>query len=492
MDERVARDVVLMRSIETADTKQEILSDDDRLYASRSARELANWQAAEGKTDPTLDHFLEQRSSLILKRLAERTPAFATFLQRRPLSPKITVLLPVLGLLAGAGLDRIGDPHRVDLLSAPLLLILGWNLLVYLVLLAWLLVPAKTTGWASPSLLRRLTVGKATLPRKLPAAMAAGLTQYLADWSRLANTLVRARLACAVHLAAAAFALGAIGSLYARGLLTQYAAGWESTFLDARQVHELLSVLFAPALFVFPLQGFSLADIETLRFAQSTPIAGGARWVHLYAATLALFVIVPRLVLAMLAGWRARRLARNFPLDLEQPYYRKLADRIGASGPAVLRVLPYSFTLDEARHRGLAAVAAMALGEQAQLMLRPAIPYGEDPKDFLADAAHGEQQVALTAVLFNLAATPERENHGAFLDHLVRHAARGVAVLIDESGLVERAASQPGFESRLAERLALWRQFCSYHRTTATFVNLLHPEKYPIDLGAGLPLSAAP
>jgi hypothetical protein len=492
MDERVARDVVLMRSIETADTKQEILSDDDRLYASRSARELANWQASEGKTDPTLDHFLEQRSSLIKKRLAERTPAFAAFLHRRPLSPKLAVLLPVLGLFAGAGLDRIGDPHRVDLLSAPLLLILGWNLLVYVVLIVWSLAPAKTTGWASPSLLRRLSVGKAALPRKLPAALAAGLTQYLADWPRLAAPLMRARLGFAVHLAAAAFALGAIASLYARGLLTQYAAGWESTFLDARQVHELLSVLFAPALFVFPLQGFSLADIEALRFAQAPSGAGGARWVHLYAATLFLVVIVPRLVLAMLAGWRARRLARNFPLDLGQPYFRKLADRIGASGPAVLRVLPYSFTVDEARHRGLAAVASMALGEQAQLMLRPAIPYGEDPKEHLADAALADQGVAVTAVLFNLAATPERENHGAFLDYLVRHAARGVAVLIDESGLVERAGAQLGFEARIAERIALWRQFCSYHRTTATVVNLLHPDKYPLDLGAGLPLSAAP
>jgi hypothetical protein len=34
----------------------------------------------------------------------------------------------------GAGLDHIANPHRVDLLSAPLLLIVAWNLLVYLAL----------------------------------------------------------------------------------------------------------------------------------------------------------------------------------------------------------------------------------------------------------------------------------------------------------------------------------------------------------------------
>jgi hypothetical protein len=492
MNERVARNVVMMRSIETADAKREILSEDDRLYASRSARELANWQASEGKTDPTLDHFLQQRSDLILKRLAERTPAFGSFVHRRPLMPALAVLLPTVGLVAGAGLDRIGDPHKVDLLSAPLLLILGWNLLVYLALLVWACIPSRKTGWASPGLLRRLAVGKAALPRKLPAALATGLTQYLADWTRLSHTLVRARLSRTVHLAAAAFALGALLSLYARGILTQYAAGWESTFLDARQVHDLLSVLFAPALFVFPLQGFSLADVEALRFVQNPSPAGGARWVHLYAATLFLFVILPRLVLAAVAAWRARRLARNFPLDLEQPYFRKLADRIGVAGPAVLRVLPYSFTVDEARHKGLAAVAAMALGEQAQLMLRPSSPYGEEPREVLQDVSLDDPSVAVTAVLFSLAATPERENHGAFLAHLARHSPRGIAVLVDESGLVERAAGQAGFEARIDERVALWRQFCSYHRTTATFVNLHHPEKYPLDLGAGLAVSAAP
>ena len=46
-------------------------------------------------------------------------------------------------------------------------------------------------------------------------------------------------------------------------MLTQYAAGWESTFLAAPQVHALLSFLFAPALAVFPLQGFSLADVPS-------------------------------------------------------------------------------------------------------------------------------------------------------------------------------------------------------------------------------------
>jgi hypothetical protein len=131
--------------------------------------------------------------------------------------PKIAVLLPILGFIAGAGLDRIGNPHRVDLLSAPLLLILAWNLLVYLALIVWALIPSKNTGWASPGLLRRLAVGKDALPRKLPAPLAAGLTNISATGRQLSAKLVKLRLGRSVHLAAAAFALGAIASLYARG-----------------------------------------------------------------------------------------------------------------------------------------------------------------------------------------------------------------------------------------------------------------------------------
>ncbi|MGI4716797.1 MAG: DUF2868 domain-containing protein [Janthinobacterium lividum] len=489
MNEQVARNAVLVRAIETADVNHEVLSDDDRKYASRSAKELAAWQAADDKSAMTQHHFLEQRSEQILKRLGERTPAFGAFARRRLGLPGFWLALPFLALVSGAVIDRIADPHRVDLLSAPFLLIIGWNLLVYLFMLVWACIPGKRQGWASANLLRRLSLGKVAVPRKLPAPLASGVASFMAEWALLSEPLTRARLSRTIHLGAACFALGAIASLYARGLLTQYVVGWESTFLDGREVHSLLSWLFMPAMSVFPfLQGFSLAEIELLRFGRTVTAASGERWVHLYGATLLLLVVLPRLLLAAFAAWHARQLARNFPLDLDQPYYRKLADSIGAGAPALLRVLPYSYTLDEARDRGLWAIAAAALGAQARVQLRPATDYGIEPKDALRDAALDEAGVTVTAVLFSLSATPEKENHGAFLDYLSKRVRRGVAVLVDESPLIERIGAQPGSAERIAERTALWRQFCSFHGTSATFVNLLQPDKYPIELGAGLRL----
>jgi hypothetical protein len=469
MNEQTARDVVLVRAIETADQKKEILSDDDRIYASRSARELAQWRAADRKTDVTGDDFLQQRAEQILKRLAERTPALANFVKRRDPLSALSLALPVIALLLGAGLDRITDPHRVDLLSAPFLLIIGWNLLVYLGLLVWLFIPSR------PRALRRVSV-----PRKMPQVLSTALLDFTREWSQLSLKLRSARLSRTVHLSAAMFAVGALVSLYARGLLSQYAAGWESTFLDARQVHGLLSFLFAPVVALFQLQGFSLTEIEALRFPQTTAAAGGARWVHLYAATILLLVVIPRLLLSLTGQWRATLLARRFPLDLDQPYFRKLSDFMGMAQGGMLRVLPYSFTVDEERHRGLGQIAIMLFGEQGRVMLRPSTSYGEEPQGGVPN----DLDVTMTAALFNLTATPERENHGAFLDYLVKNAARGVAVLLDESGYLERIG-----QDRLAERTALWQQFCRHHRTTATIVNLRAPDALPLE--GGLTLSDA-
>jgi hypothetical protein len=485
MIEQLARDVVLVRAIESTDRQREILSDDDRMYATRSARELAQWQAADSKSAVTAEHFLQQRAGLILKRVAERTPAFGAVLARRGAMKGLAIALPLAALLLGAGLDRIGDPHRVDLLSAPLLGIIGWNLLVYLALLVLPFMPAARDGW-SASLARRLG-GTMALPRKLPHALAVAMAEFALQWTRLSAPLTRARMTRAMHLAAAMFAAGAMLSLYARGLLSEYRAGWESTFLGAAHVHAILAALFAPALAVLPLQGFSVADIESLRFSAAPSAAGGARWVHLYGATLMLLVVAPRLALAALAHWKARRLQRAFPLDLGEPYFRHLGDAMGTAAPAVLRVLPYSFTLDEARDRGLAQLAAMLLGEKASVMLRPSSAYGDDPQDVLREVGIDDPSVSVTAVLFNLAATPEKENHGAFLDHLVRMSARGVAVLIDESSLMERSGAD-----RVAERVALWQQFCTFHKAPATIVNLLHPELRAPDMDAGFAVSKAP
>jgi hypothetical protein len=480
MEEHVARDVVLVRAIETSDTAREILSDEDRTYASRSARELARWHAADAKAEVTSEHFLQQRAEQILKRLAERSPSVRSFLRwRRGLGP-LALILPFVAFLAGVGIDRIADPHHVDLLSAPLILIIGWNLLVYIVMLAWLCIPAARPYRWHAALERALGDARKRLPRKLPQVLASALASFMEEWSRMSAKLTSARISRVLHASAAMFAVGAVLSLYARGLVTDYAVGWESTFLDAKEVHLLLSCLFAPVNWLFRLDGFSLQEIGALRFGGAPASAAGARWVHLYAATMLLFVVLPRLVLAAMAHWRVRHLMRNFPLDLNQPYFRRLQQELGGA-PGLLRVLPYSFTVDEARDRGLNIIADMMLGTGARVMLRPPVSYGDEPAEALRGTDTHDNDVTMTAVLFNLAATPEKENHGAFLDHLVGATGGKIAVLIDESAYLERFKIQNNQDRRLAERISLWKDFCRFHGAPAKVINLIQPAARPLD-----------
>ena len=304
MNEEAARKVLLVRAIETSDTQHQLLSDDDRRYASRSAGELAQWEAAETGAAVTPSLFLQKRADQIVERLSVRMPAFGAFARARLWPRGLDLGLPLLALAIGAAIDRIADPHRVDLLSGPFLLIVLWNLVVYAVLLASLLRPS-----GNPGLPWRRLQGRFAVPRKLPPAMATILGKFALDWAEQSAPLQRARAARLFHFAAAAFAAGALLSLYARGILVQYQAGWESTFLNAAQVHTLLSILFAPAMAVFPLPGFTLAEVAALQAGRGSAAANGALWVHLYAATLLLLVILPRLLLGLAAGWRARRLA---------------------------------------------------------------------------------------------------------------------------------------------------------------------------------------
>ncbi|UUZ50788.1 hypothetical protein LP420_14605 [Massilia sp. B-10] len=146
MNEQVARAVVLVRAIETADVKREVLSADDRKYASRSARTGA--VAGVRKRHRRHVRALPRTALGTNSQTARRTDAQALggFLARRSAMVALSLALPPVAFLLGAGLDRIGDPHRVDLLSAPLLGIIGWNLAIYLFLVVWRLMPSLRRG----------------------------------------------------------------------------------------------------------------------------------------------------------------------------------------------------------------------------------------------------------------------------------------------------------------------------------------------------------
>ena len=200
MNEEAARQLVLVRAIETADRNFELLGQDDRVYASRAATELARWQASDTGADVTPEQFLQQRAKQVLTKITERTPTFSRILERRNALAPLSFLLPPVSFLAGFGLDRITDPHRVDLLSIPLLLIIGWNLLVYAAMFVWACIPSTRDGWNPGAMLRAFENRNLSLPRKLPGILALAIGAFAVEWATLSSKLTSARVGRAVHV----------------------------------------------------------------------------------------------------------------------------------------------------------------------------------------------------------------------------------------------------------------------------------------------------
>lgn len=327
LDEQAARRVVLAEAIETSEARAGLLSTAERAEINRLAVETTK-TAKTGIPDTSLEPFLEQHALHVLRIVENRNPALAS-LQAPRLPVRWLAALSFFGaVLLGAATDRVANPHRIDLLSLPLLAIIVWNTVVYGVLVAGFFLPwirnseHQPDGLSAPPLLSRWVED---LPGRAGRNRIGAAAVFLRNWRRVTAALTATRFAKLLHLAAAGWALGLALSLFTRGLVVEYRVGWESTFLDAAQVHAILQLLLMPAMALFPFQPFSAADIAGLRFDGGGGAMAGARWVYIYAALLLVVVIVPRLVLALHAGWRERQLARRVVIDLRGPYFQRLA-----------------------------------------------------------------------------------------------------------------------------------------------------------------------
>ena len=314
MTEDEARAVVLLQSCEPFREEDGRASPhwraEDRLWATQQAAATLGERASP-------ERFVVTRAALAMPRLKERDRRAARWLARRGWHPAWVLLALVFGAAAGLAVDQLGPPQRVNLLAPAVWTVVAWNLVVY----AALLLPLPSLG------LRRWLAGWG----------ARGADSLTVAWFKLAEPLATARAALVLHAAAAALALGLVAGLYLRGLVLDYRAGWQSTFLDAAQVQALLGTLLAPAAAV---TGVAVPDVAPLRVGPGAAAsASAAPWIHLYGATLVLAVAVPRLLLALAAALRARRLATHFPLPLDTPYFESLHPLMRPGLPRAVRLL---------------------------------------------------------------------------------------------------------------------------------------------------------
>ena len=321
--EKEARQILLARAIEIVDVQGRLISD-----AERDALDVRAGEVARRAHGERLDvaSALRSRAAEVLDVVGRRNPGIAALREIPPWRSMLVTGLPLLAFVLGFSSDIVANPHRLDLVSLPLLAVVLWNVVFYLLLIFRIFVKAEPFE----SRLRRLAAPFTGMRRFSQHTRAEVTANFVATWQSVAARLNGSRLTLALHLSAAAWAAGAALSLFVRGIAYQYRIGWESTWLSAQGVQSLLDVVFWPATTLLNLTPFTLQEITTMRFDVGAPgsVESARTWVLLYAATLAIVVIVPRLVLAFLTWIHERALAARLTIELDEPYFQRLIDRL--------------------------------------------------------------------------------------------------------------------------------------------------------------------
>jgi hypothetical protein len=456
MRELEAQAVVLARAFEEADPQGVLLSVRDRQAATEDAR------AAGGSSEEVAAH----RAEHLLARLQGSMPALAGVRRATRVPVRLLMPLTVVAFVVGAASNALGPERRINILSFPLLTLLAWNLAVYAVLVAWALArllrarqapvaPARASerGWRGAlgvvaSLVAEQSLRRVRLADAPRAAIATrALHDYWRGWAPLVAPLVGARLRLALHLGAACLVLGAVAGMYVRGLTFEYRATWESTFIGPDAASLLLHVVLGAAASLLGVALPTGAELEAMRAPNGSDAA--ALWIHLWATTAALVVLLPRGALAFAALVRERRLARLLPLDPHAGSFRVLLAPDRGAGVRV-DVLPYSYGVGGREADTLRELLHDVFGLRADVQIRPTLSYGAE-----APAADDGSHTACAVVLYGLVQSPEREVHGRFVEDVGRVANGGRVLVVIDSSAWHARFGEAG-ERREGERKRAW------------------------------------
>jgi len=470
MDEATARKLVLVHAFDGADTP--LWTPEDANWATRLALQTAPPDASD-------ERLLGERAGHALQRLEPRDRGVRRWLARPAWSWRWALLTVLLGLVIGLAADLLDRNQIVNVLAPAAWGVVAWNLLIYVALaVATLRRPVRDDGMFNGI--------RGAMLRFWQRAFGDGpLRTASRRWAELSAPLMLTRVAALLHVAAAAVAIGLLGSMYLRGLVLDFRAGWQSTFLDSAEVHSLLATLLAPARAVTGIEVPDAVALEAMRLISPTQraSASAAPWIHLYAATLALAVVVPRLVLALLALGRSLLRSRRFELPLNDPATLREVQRLRRRASRV-QVCPYAQAPGAPATLGLRTLLARELGDDLQLQVAPTTAVGDEAEAAQRLAPDG---ATLRVVLVDLAATPEDDHQGRFVRALQAAApALPMWLVADESAYRRRFGSLP---ERIDERRAAWRRWATTHGLPLRSVAL---DEFDAGMAGAAPVAAVP
>lgn len=477
MNEQQYRDVLLAKAIEMqAAPEGSLLSQHDlRTATEKALHELR------GKNNTQQRHFerlVARRAELLLQTSNQYDARIHTLRFPAHRWSRWLWAIPVLALLLGFASEKVAEPHRLSLIALPLLAIVSWNMLVY----AFMLVrgvlslgrrkPSKsldsdahlnasgTLGlWLSRSsaVLKDPTIGRI-------------YQHFLRDWSPFLQRKQARQLQAMLHISAAMLAVGVIAALWVTGMFNEYRIGWESTWLNAGQMHTLVNILSWPAQAILGMPPWSLEHIQLLQTWPAGNQQGGQQWILAYSLLLGLVVVLPRLLMALFNAVMIVRLTQSLHLPLAHPYFQQLTRDFSSDATTVL-VHPFSMSMNAHRKQVLQQHLQTQFGAAAHLQFAPNIEYGDTSghSGYFRDTLE-DKTPSLQVLLFNLAATPEDETHGTVIAQFESHTPGPTGVWIYCAEMAERLGSGAAAQQRLNERKLLWQQCIQAHGMQVAFV----------------------
>ncbi len=479
MKPEAVRKIMMLQAVEEADEADLLLSPADK----SSAAELAGAPLEKNSGTGSENAFLEKRADALLVRLAARHPEAARWTQTVASNHRLGILTLVLGLIAaviGFLTNELGPDKRINILSFPLLGIIFWSLLVYIREIVlffrsreklfsdsrvdWLI------GMMQPP---RREQGK--IEKEEQRTLAGSESIFEKRWKQITAPVIGARLKSLLHTTALILAAAAIAGMYVKGLANEYTAVWESTFFEtSSQLRPILQTVLGPATAISGGEIPSVEELDTIRMSGGAEVTGqnAARWIHWYAITIGLFVLIPRFIFALIWRIKASALARSLPFrDLSSHYYEHLL-AISTGHSIDVHIIPYGLDPTDARKR----LAIRALEDQFEKPLKvtwnPPIAFGEEEDFTLTDAPEGSTLVPL----YSLASTPEKETHLAVYQTLSGHAPNPVGnsqvkwALIDPESYDEKLTFLPDAGKRRIEREAAWTKLFETENLELIFV----------------------
>lgn len=363
MQERALRKVLLIQAIEETDRRGEALPLAERTEATRAVagnNMSAVETQAEAQLSSATEWFLLRRADLLLRSLRERSPGIDYVLTVAGGATSLDRGMLILSFAVGVLLSFLDGDRGINIFALPLVLLIAWNLLVYISMLSrW---RGKRSGAAAAAAPDLASSGAATSKKAAPsepskaasvadsavsrpprlslfagfysrwarsridkllghsthfnAPLAPGLRRFAGDWWEVARPLFAARARRLLHLSAVVVALGLIAGYYLRGFILRSAAGWEGgDFISPASALTLLTLLYGPASLLSGISIPAADEIERLRLTAASGGGGDAApWIHLIAWTAGLYIVLPRVLAALSASFGLWRLSRRLVL----------------------------------------------------------------------------------------------------------------------------------------------------------------------------------